>query len=425
MGLYPNKLLSWLPQLNPQVWILALGRLLSQIGTGFTLFYAPIFFVNQVGLSATAVGIGIGSGQISGILGRFFGGYFSDSPQWGRRKTLILSAIISAIASFILGAAQDFITVVIGNLVLGLGVGLYWPSTEAVIADLTEGKQRNEAYAICRLADNIGLQVGIILAGILIATTAAYRLLFFINGISFIIYGAVIYWGISETYHSQSSKSSAQKPDWKKSWKQALSDRTLLTFVAVNILFTLYISQVHTTLPLYLNNFVKPQLSPTVISGLFTGYIAVSVLLQLPVARLLNRWSHPQGLMVSAGLWGTGFILVFLMGITGEKTLIYGMIALGILAIATISYTPAASALVADLAPESLRGTYLAINAQCWAIGYLIGPPLGGWALDQTSQIVYHYWLILALSVILGIFILYSLSQQMKQHSIEVNSGEK
>jgi MFS family permease len=336
--------------------------------------------------------------------GRFFGGYFSDSPQWGRRKTLILSAIISAIASFILGAAQDFITVVIGNLVLGLGVGLYWPSTEAVIADLTEGKQRNEAYAICRLADNIGLQVGIILAGILIATTAAYRLLFFINGISFIIYGAVIYWGISETYHSQSSKSSAQKPDWKKSWKQALSDRTLLTFVAVNILFTLYISQVHTTLPLYLNNFVKPQLSPTVISGLFTGYIAVSVLLQLPVARLLNRWSHPQGLMVSAGLWGTGFILVFLMGITGEKTLIYGMIALGILAIATISYTPAASALVADLAPESLRGTYLAINAQCWAIGYLIGPPLGGWALDQTSQIVYHYWLILALSVILGIF---------------------
>ncbi len=43
-----------------------MGRLLSQTGTDFTLFYAPIFFVNQVGLSATSVGIPLGSSQVSG-----------------------------------------------------------------------------------------------------------------------------------------------------------------------------------------------------------------------------------------------------------------------------------------------------------------------------------------------------------------------
>jgi MFS family permease len=414
MGSPINRLLSWLPQLNPQVWILAFGRLLSQIGTGFTLFYAPIFFVNQVGLSATAVGIGIGSGQISGIIGRILGGSFSDSPQWGRRKTLILSAIISAVASFVLASAQDFLMVVLGNLILGLGVGLYWPSTEAVIADLTVGKQRNEAYAICRLADNIGIQIGIVLAGILIATTSAYRLLFVINGISFIVYAGVIFLGVKETYKLKKTESSTPQSNWIESWKKALSDKILLSFVAVNILFTLYISQVHTALPLYLNNVVKPQLSPTTISGLFTAHITISVLFQLPVARLLSRWSHPIALIISASVWGLGFMLIFLMGIAGENVLIYAILALGILAIATVSYTPAASALVADLAPESLRGTYLAINAQCWAIGYLIGPPLGGWALDQTSQIVYYYWLFLALSIILGISILYSLNQQMQ-----------
>ena len=414
MGSPSNRLLSWLPQLNPQVWILASGRLLSQIGTGFTLFYAPIFFVNQVGLSATAVGIGIGSGQISGIIGRILGGSFSDSPKWGRRKTLILSAIISAVASFVLAAAQDFATVVLGNLILGLGVGLYWPSTEAVIADLTVGKQRNEAYAICRLADNIGVQVGIVLAGILIATTSAYRLLFVINAISFIVYAVVIFLGIQETYQLKKTEFSNPSLDWIKSWKKALTDKILLSFVAVNILFTLYISQVHTAIPLYLNNVVKPQLSPATISGLFTAHITISVLFQLPVARLLSRWSHPIALTISASFWGIGFLLIFLMGIAQENILIYAILALGVLAIATVSYTPAASALVADLAPESLRGTYLAINAQCWAIGYLIGPPLGGWALDQTSEIVYYYWLFLALSIILGILLLYSLNRQMQ-----------
>jgi MFS family permease len=155
------QLPSWFPQLSTQVWILALGRFLSYTGTGFTLFYAPIFFVNQLGLSATAVGLGLGSAQISGIFGRILGGSLSDSPLWGRRRTLLLSAIISAVASFILATTKDFTGLVLGNLLIGFGVGLYWPATEAAIADLTVGEERREAFALTRLADNLGLQVGI------------------------------------------------------------------------------------------------------------------------------------------------------------------------------------------------------------------------------------------------------------------------
>ncbi|HEY9880288.1 MAG TPA: MFS transporter, partial [Leptolyngbyaceae cyanobacterium] len=59
--LFKLRLDRWLPALDHRIWILAGGRLLSQIGIGFTLFYAPIFFVDQVGLTATQVGLGIGS----------------------------------------------------------------------------------------------------------------------------------------------------------------------------------------------------------------------------------------------------------------------------------------------------------------------------------------------------------------------------
>ncbi|UWU48277.1 Major Facilitator Superfamily protein [Limnospira platensis C1] len=77
---------------------------------------------------------------------------------------------------------------ILGNLLLGLGIGLYWPATETIVADLTTGKTRNEAYAITRLGDNIGLQVGIIMGGVVIATTGAYRLLFVLDGLSFLIF---------------------------------------------------------------------------------------------------------------------------------------------------------------------------------------------------------------------------------------------
>ncbi|CAD5978683.1 Major facilitator superfamily protein [Planktothrix tepida] len=413
MGFRRNRFLGWLPQLNPQIFILAIGRLLSQTGTGFTLFYAPIFFVNQVGLSSTAVGLSLGLAQISGILGRFLAGSLCDSPRWGRRFTLLISAVISAISSFILAVANDFTGVVLGNLLLGLGIGLYWPATEAVVADLTTGKQRNEAYALTRLGDNVGLQLGIILGGLIISTSGNYRALFIIDGISFIVFFGVIFAAIQET-NTTLNQSQTEQKGWGANWWVALRDRTLLIYVIVNIMFTIYISQINSTLPLYFNKFVQGGLSAGVISWLFIGYTAISVIFLLPISRWLNRFSHSQALSISALLWGVGYIVIAWTGMVENQALILASLGLGILAIAVVCYTPASASLVADLAPDSLRGIYLAINAQCWGIGYLIGPPLGGWALDQSPEIVYNFWVSLAFSIIIALFILKILDRKIK-----------
>ncbi|MEG3839658.1 MFS transporter [Microcoleus sp. herbarium14] len=413
------QLSSWLPRLPHQVWILTAGRFLSQSGTGFTLFYAPIFFVDRVGLSATAVGIGLGSGSISGILGRVLGGSFCDSQFWGRRRTLLLAAIISAVASFVLAATNDFTGLVAGNLLMGFGVGLYWPPTETMVADLTEGEQRQEAFALTRLADNLGLQVGIILGGVLIALTGNYRSLFIIDGISFLVLFAVVAIAVAETYKPANTEDKGKK-NLQNGWMVALRDRTLLIYAVVNTLFTLYISQIQTTMPLYFSKFVQVGTSGT---GFSTGTITVlfafstflTVALQMPVVKVLRRFSFPKALMVSALLWGIGFIAIGLTGMAATGNLFLAVLGLSFLSVATVAYTPFASALVVDLAPESLRGVYLAVNSQCWAIGYLIGPPLGGLALDRGKLVADNYWLGLALSVGVAIVILQKLDRILKK----------
>lgn len=411
-------MLKFLPNLSPTIWILAGGRLLSQIGNGFTLFYAPIFFVNQVGLSATLVGIALGSSSISGILGRFLGGSFSDSPFWGRRGTLLLSAAISAIADIFLAIAYNFPTLIIGNLLMGLGIGLYWPATEAAVADLTISDQRNEAFAITRLADNIGLGLGVVLGGSLIALTGQYRALFIIDSISFVVFFLIVYFAIKETYQFTPQSSS---PNYNSclvvlsDHKVALSDRRLLVFLIVNIFFTTYISQLHTTLPIYLTNFAKNNpFTITTLSGLFSLHIAFTALFQLPVIRILNRFSRIHALMMSLLLWGVCFILIWITGNTTNDSLIWGILALLIGAIAVVAYNPSAAALIADFSPPSLLGTYFALYSQCWAIGYLIGPPLGGWVLDQSAFYAHTFWLIAAASIILGILILWYLEKIIK-----------
>lgn len=412
---------KWLPHLNPQIWILSFGRFLSQTGTGFTIFFTSIFFVNQVGLSTTLVGISLASAQISGIFGRFLSGFLCDFSPWGRRKTLLLSTVISGIACLILAGSYNFPTMLLGNLCLGLGIGLYWPATETVVADLSPPQSRQDAFALTRLADSLGLQMGIILGGILIVFTNNYRLLFILDALSFFIFFWVIIYYIQESYHPPQTNSNPLEKNQpnENRWLNVLKDYTFLTYIFVNIIFTLYIAIFQTLLPLYFTNFLKmgnlTGFSPGIITTLFALNTLLSVLLQLPVLRYLRTLRHIHSLMIAGGLWGVSFITITLTGKTTEFPLIFAIFAMIFIAIALIFYTPSASALVADLAPESSRGIYLAMNSQCWGIGYLIGPLMGGWIFDQGKNAADLFWLGLSLSIIGVLLILKYLDHPVKK----------
>jgi len=404
-----SQLSSWLPSIHRQVWIFAIGRFFSEVGTGFTLFYAPIFFVNQVGLSATSVGVALGSASISGIVGRIVSGSLADSGHWGRRRTLLLATAISAIGSLVLAATNNLTILVIGSLISGLGIGFYWPAAEAVVADASEIDNRRETFAIARLADNLGLAIGIVLAGFLITIIGSYRWLFVIDAISFLVFFGVIYLGISETEQQQMEES--EKTENFASWMAVLSDRSFLVYIAVNIFFTIYISQIHSTLPLYFKNFVfvgstTEGFAQTTISGLFAWHLVLGIICQLPVTSALKRYSHTLALTVSAILWAIGFSLIWISGTAPSYNLVWVTLALGVFAVAIVSYTPSAASLVTELAPENQRGVYFSINAVCWAVGSFIGHPLGGWALDQPRIIIDSLWLGFSLSVIIVVVIL-------------------
>jgi MFS family permease len=398
---------------NPQVWILAFGRLLLQFGTGFTLFYAPIFFVNELKFSPTMAGIALGSASLSGIVGRFWGGSWSDSARWGRKKTLLLSALISAIADLFFVIAHNFNFLLIGNLLMGLGIGLYWPPAEALVADLTTKTARNSAFAITRLADNLGLGFGVAIGGWLISQTNNYRLLFIIDGFSFILFYGVIYWTIVEIKLNNHDNYPPHQ-----GWLKALQDKSLWIFFVVNTIFTTYMALIQSILPLYLINFtVTKVFSITSLSGLFSLYIAFAVLFQLPMVKILNSITHIQGLKLASILWGMSFFCIWLTGNFSQGVFILGIISVLLGAIAMVAYNPTASALVVDLAPDSLRGIYFAINSQCWAIGYFIAPTFGGWILDRGNFYAHNLWLFLIVTVIMTIVILQYLQSILKTQS--------
>ena len=404
-------MLGWLPQLRREIWILATGQLLLYIGQGFTLVYASIYFVNDLGFSPTQVGLALSSSGLAGIAGRFWSGYAIDSDAWGRRGTLMLSAIVTAFACFCLAFANTFGLLVMGNFLLGLGVSVYWPANLAVTTDLTTVENRAEAFALTRLVDNLGLALGALLAGQYVAMSGSYSLLFILKGLTYLLFAGVIFVAIGET------RQPGDRNLWQD-WWQALRDRNLLIFLSGNLIFTLYAAQHTSTLPLYLANFIPSGNTDTGFSEQWISYFFVlqvflKVVLQLPITRLVKAINHVSILQVSLILRSAGFFLLWIVGITPTNALFFTIGAFSLIALAEILYSPAGISLIGEMSPDNLRGIYFSLESQCWSIGFTIGPAIGGWSLDHPDMVGTNLWLYLITGGVVASLILILLKQQL------------
>ncbi|HEY9625386.1 MAG TPA: MFS transporter, partial [Crinalium sp.] len=184
---------------NRQVWVQAGGRSLYQVGYGIIQFYVPLIFVNQVGLSAAAVGIGVGSGSIAGVFGHLLGGYLADSPAYGRKRALLFSAGLSTVAALFLMQTRTLPMLILANLLLGLSAGCYWTAADASVIDVTTPERRHKAFAILVLADSLGGGVGVFGGSLLLAWAPQPQWLFLSTSLIFLAFLALIQLAVVET----------------------------------------------------------------------------------------------------------------------------------------------------------------------------------------------------------------------------------
>ncbi|MEZ4536689.1 MAG: MFS transporter [Cyanobacteriota/Melainabacteria group bacterium] len=282
------------------------------------------------------------------------------------------------------------------------------------ISDITEAKKLNEAFALTRLADYTGLGLGVIAGGLVLGYHHAYRLLFVLDSLSYLILFAFILRGLEETIH----KSGNRPKSILSNWLSACKDRVLLLYAFLNLLFTNNILQMSSTLPLYFSNFVFPEKAGgSPVSIIFSVYIILLSLLVMPLARLCSQRSKIKVLMVACIFWAIAQLMVAQLGADPVYPLALAIVTIASFAVANALYGPSASSLVVEISPRESRATYLAINSLCWGISGSLGPALGLAAMDHGSDLAVRYWIILsAINVFsfLGLFLLNKISKRQE-----------
>jgi MFS family permease len=303
------------------------------------------------------------------------------TDRYGRKPVMLLALAGSAASFFAFSLVDGFAGYLAVSILAGLaGSAMFDAARNAMVADVTPPGRRSRAYGLVRVGGNVGWALGPMTAGAVSAAAGGdgdvYRALF--TGTSALTAAVMVVLAFAVRESLPSPKEAARRSGSASGLHRALSDGAFVALLGSGVLLYYVFTQDWQALPVYARNFVGV---PDGQIGLFLGGNgAMVILLQLPISYLIDRGSKVGALLVGALLFAASSTTLLLT----ESFLGILVAFAGFFTLAEMILEVAGNALAADLAPERLRGTYLALFGSCFGAAYGVSPIVAG-ALLQAG----------------------------------------
>jgi len=381
-----SRISTFLKSYDYRLWILFSGWMVSAMGFAMVIPYLSIYFHNQMKIPMTQVGFLFGVAAISRALLGLIGGDLSD--RLGRVKIMGLAQLfrgfiflfMSALA-FKGGSFYLWSLMVILNWMLG---GFYQPVANAMAADIVPKEKRVEAYSILRIGGNTGWAIGPMIGGFL--ASASYPLLFIIGGILTFLSSALIFIFLTESVKPDPSKEKFTFKDLGR----LKADHPFLLYCSISLLLFIVIGQLVSTISVFSVDYVG--ISKTQLGFLYMVNGAIVILFQLPASKFTQ-----SKILTRVLFWGSiGYSLgYFLFGFSSSfGWLFFCML---VISLSEIIVLPASMAIAANLSKEKHHGLYMGGYGFSYALGWSIGPLIGGVLIDLFSSKPVLLWGIISL----------------------------
>jgi MFS family permease len=351
--------LTLLASLPPTVRLLVYGTFVNRLGT-FIIPFLTLVLRREFRLTEAQTGAAIfayGAGSIVSIL---TGGYLSD--RLGRRRTLLISLFGSGTLAVAMGVAPSLGVFSVLLLLFGFVADLYRPASSSIVGDLLPSSQRPIGFAALRVAINLGFAGGVAVGGFL--ADANWRILFWADGATTLLFGLVVFATIVETRPAAAVTARAEGTV-ETPWRDRVYHLALLS----SFVFALGFFADITVLPLTLTESAG-------YSAKFYGWLlaingVVVGLLEIPAAHWLRRFRRLRVAALGMVLGALGLLMT---GLNMHWTWL--VLSVLIWTVGEVLTMPQHMSFVADWAPPASRGTYLGLYSATWSFGLALNPIL-------------------------------------------------
>jgi predicted MFS family arabinose efflux permease len=352
--------------------VLAGATLVNRSGTMFLPFLI-LYLTKDMGVSPPAAGgvlalFGFGAlatGPFAGQLADRFG------PVRMRRASLVLSGFFLLLVPF----ARTLPAIAVLTLLLALAGEAFRPASLSVISHLATPDQRKAAFALQRLAINLGMSIGPALGGFL--ASVSWPALFVVDGATSLLAALTLVLFFPKTVTFPSTGPAGAGPSRRDGLRDGPFVYFLLALIPVGIVFF----QHESAMAVYIVRDLG--IAVWTFGLLHTVNTLLIVFLEVPLNLATARWNHRRTLVVGSVLVAAGFGALAFARSLGAVVLTIVVWTFGEMVL-----LPAMASWVADAAPPEKRGAYMGLYTMAFNAALVVGSPLGTALLDRRGGLV-------------------------------------
>jgi MFS family permease len=287
---------------------------------------------------------------------------------------VLFGLVFSALSMLVMGFAQDLSVFIFGMLMVGLLANAGGPAREAMVADLLPEEKRAGGFGVHRVIHNLAYVIGPALGGLL--ASQSYLLLFIMDVITSLITAFAVYVLVPETKPvAEEDEPVETTAETFRGYGKVFQNTIFMAFLVATSLMVLVVTQMQGTLSVFLrDSHGLPEARFGIILSLNAGMV---VLFQFAITRKIEKHPHFVVLTVGTLFYAIGFALYGFV-----STYAWFMIAMAIITIGEMFIAPIGSAVAASMAPDHMRGRYMAFYGFSWMLPGALGMFLAGLIID-------------------------------------------
>lgn len=364
------------------VWILSFVTLINRMGM-MALPFLVLYLTKNLGYAATTAGLVITVYGFGALIFAPISGRLSD--RFGPFRLMQYSLLLSGVILLCFPLAAKLEVILPLTLLWAIISEAFRPASLSAITGIVPPEQRKTAYALNRLAINLGMSIGPAAGGFLILIS--YSMLFWVDGATSILAGTVLTLALrndrkfSAAIAQLQAEVSTSKAAANATRRMALADNKLLFFLLAIIPVIIVFFQHESTLPLFLVSDL--HLPESTYGILFSVNTILIVLTEVPLNLAMAHWSHRHTLALGAFLLSAGFgANIFAAGLFGAALSVI------IWTFGEMVFLPGAAAYMAEIAPTERRGEYMGLYQMTFSIGFTLSGWIGTVLFQHTGATI-------------------------------------
>lgn len=330
----------------------------------------------------------------------------------GARLVLLTTLGLMIAGDLVMVAAADVPRAAAGLTLLGLGNGISWPASNALVASLIPRAQRQRYFGLNFTLLNLGFGIGGILGGAIVDVRRPWTCqgIFLVDAICYL--PAVLMLTVPLRHVRGRPEHHPDTP--------MVSYREVVRRPAVPTLLLLSFAAAFVGYAQLTSGFTA---FATTVAGASTRAIGFAfalntlliVLLQLVVLQRIEGRRRTRVVAVMAAVWVCSWLLLGLAGVVHTGAAVLVCLSCGVFGIGETLLQPTVPTIVNDLADDHVRGRFNALNAAMFQLPGMIAPAISGVLISGAPWA--YIGLLVAGCVVLAWLSLVRLEPQLPRHA--------